>query len=54
MKKEYTAPEFESLDLRSPTLMDIVGQSGNSSRSIIDGTNPSDGYGEDTDLDGDE
>lgn len=53
MKKEYTAPEFESLDLRSPTLMDIVGQGGNS-RTIIDGTNPSDAYGEDTDLDGDD
>ncbi len=28
MKKEYTAPEFDNLDLRYSAIMDIVGKAG--------------------------
>lgn len=47
MKKEYTAPEFEKLDLRSPAIMDIVTQQ--SAGGIVDGWGPSDGADDELD-----
>lgn len=44
MKKEYIAPEFDSLDLASPAMLDVI---------INPGTNPSDGFGEDPGFDED-
>ena len=48
MKKEYTAPEFESLDLLIPAIMATKGVT--TYGGIIDELNPSDGAGEDMDF----
>ncbi len=42
MKKEYIAPEFDSLDLTSIAMLDVV---------INPGVNPSDGFADDPDFD---
>ncbi len=50
MKKEYTAPEFEKLDLRSPAIMDIVNQpSPYAAGGIVDDWGPSDGADDELD-----
>ena len=52
MKKEYTAPEFESLDLLFPAIMATEGVT--TYGGIIDDLNPSDGGAEDGGFSDDE